>query len=170
MRKVTVFAAVMMAVFVLPALAMPARGAVTYNLVIDTSTDGQLKARASGGAYCHAQFADASDDNYYKIYDGSDGQTWYGGAGFSWDYIKATLFTDLEAPGWADRAYRQMQVWKGSTLLQDWTESTDQNNWEFTQSTNTFAHGTSALWKFRATVVRVVEVSWRATMKWKQGR
>jgi hypothetical protein len=152
MEKATLITVVVVVALALPLiLATPTSGAVTWTLVISSGPSplvGQVKARASGGAYCNVRY-DGND--LYKTFEDSHERHYFGGPPYPIDNIGASLFTDLEAPGAADDAYRSVEVYQGTTLKQSWTTHIGGDNWEQTEATNTFPVGSGG-WKFIVTV------------------
>lgn len=156
MRKRIVFAVVGAVIFALALISVPVSAAGTFTAILTKSGDGVAKARASAGANCQINAAVAQ--SWFKTYQDGTRTRWEQNIDFSsYSHIKATLFTDLEAPGWSDVAYRGVNVYKDSTLMQSWVSSTGENNWEFTQETSVWSIGTSGTWKF---IVDVAGTDW----------
>ncbi len=135
----------------------PVAGGTTYTSILSTPTDGEIKARASGGAYCSADAAD-STQLWSKIYEDGTRTVWAQNVDLgSYTKIRASLYTVLEAPGWFDHAYRSVNVYEGGYIIggtlysatwkQGWTTSTN-SGWSGTQITSDWPIGTTGRWTF----------------------
>jgi hypothetical protein len=151
MRKTAILAAVMVALFMLSVTAQRASASTTYAVVISTSTSGEVKDVASGSVYCNIRY-DGSD--FYKSYQDSHSVIYTRGLPGT-DYIYASLYTILQAPGWFDHAYRSVDVYKNGVSQQHMQADTD-SSLSGTQTTNTFATG-GVKWSF---VVQVWGTDW----------
>lgn len=155
MRKATILAVIAIAVLVLTIIPTPAAAAGTFTAILNNTSSGEIKARASGGAYCNVDAG--TSQSWSRIYDSGSYVIWQQEIDFAdYDNIKASLYTVLEAPGWFDHAYRSVKVYKGSTLKQSWTTDTN-SAWSGTQTTDTFSIGSSGTWKF---IVKVWGTDW----------
>lgn len=138
----------LLALLAIPTIALHAAAESTFTAVLTRSGDGVAFARASDGAACSVDasyFWDRiSDDGLTRIYTIRVRFADY-------DYVSASLFTDLEALGWFDEAYRSLEVFQDTTLRGSWQHSDDYRS-EFTWETQRWEIGNGERWRFVVSV------------------
>jgi hypothetical protein len=132
------------------------------NVVMAADGDGVAYARASGGAECRVDAA----AHWSKVYDDGMTRKYRWGVDFAnYDYIIGKVWVVLDAPGWFDESYFDMDVYHDGAPMGHY-ETSSGGYWEGYMWSDEWIIGSSGEWKF---VVVVEGLDYGSRTCWAKG-